>query len=573
MIPVVRLTDSAMNALERLRDKMSQSFDERRLSSSAWGQPNLMTMALAEVKKAFDAPTSELPERSIVKVLDGYRRTGSLPTFLDLKYACFGVGQELSGNWCLFDDDQLFGKLLVQVDDLRSEPRRFRKGYQGLLSSYFSYALFARDSQKNWEHLRGYLADRLTAAKHATPVAGWLTLLDEHQNLLGPKPCERYVHDLREGNKDVVVHQTLREGLGVPRESWVWQELILSQVEVACRHDDQGYKGDLDRLLRLLQANSMLSVNLVIRCISLLVSRYAQCSSRPEHPALRDSAVGHIGNPWLKRTAWDAHVKTKDGQPYEAAREMVNGWLKRELIKNFFELLSDDGSADQRRLNYWLRLEPNIEDYWFALGPHANKHQSSNFKEFRNRAKGKLHTLEAPPGSSQNNAFIMRLGPVTVVEFGLKGSASYMYRSDELPFDLSKSCIRGDSAGLKNQMGERFIHRDSQSTGTNWEEKLDEILCPLIGFRPPQEKFIRRRATSVPQTGATIRRPASPSTSPNSIPTWERDVKIFCERYHYIAEDNRPSGGAFWVIYDWGHCHDLDQLGFKFKSGRGWWKE
>lgn len=379
---------------------------------SSWGQLQLMTKALAEVKKVFDTPASKLPERSIAKVLEGYRKSGSLQSFLDLKYACFGVGQRLTDGWCLFVDDQLFSRLLYQINDLQSEPRRFRKCYQGLLSSYFS-EIWTSESQKNWIYLRKYLADRLPDAKQATPVPGWLTLLEEHRNLMGPKPCERYVKELREGDSDGV-YQALQGGLGVPRESWVWQELVLSQFEVACSHDEQGYKDDLDRLLKLLQDNSsMLSKNLVIRCTARLVSRYARCSSKPEHPALRDAAVTHIGNPWLKRTAWDAHVKTHDGQPHDAARQMVNGWIKRELIKNFFELLSEDGSADQRRLNYWLRFEPVIEDMWFALGPHANKHTSPFFKEFRNRAIGRLLKLEAP-GVPQNNAFIMRLGNMTV---------------------------------------------------------------------------------------------------------------------------------------------------------------
>lgn len=559
-----------MNVLERLRDKLRHSFSEKRLSLSSCGQPQLMTKALAEVKKAFDAPTSELPERSIAKVLEGYRSSGSLQSFLDLKYACYGVGQGFTDGWCLFDDDKLFGQLLEQVEELQSEPRRFRKCYQGLLSSYFNYAIFASGSKKNWELLRGYLADHLPTAKQATPVTDWLILLDEHKNLLGPRPCGRYVQAIRDGDKDGV-YGTLKEGLGVSRESWVWQELVLSQVEVACDHDDQCYREDLDRLLRMIQANSILSVNLVIRCIAMLVSRYAQCLLRPEHSALRDAAVSHIGNPWLKRTAWDAHVKTRDGQPHEAARHMVNGWIKRRLIKDFFELLSEDGLADQRRLNYWLRFEPVVEDMWFALGPHASRHPSPDFKDFRNRARGRLLTLQAP-GVPQNNAFILHLGNVTVVEFGLKGNATYMYKSEGLPFDLGKGWVNGDGSGLRNQqVGERFIHRDKESTGTSWEEKLDVILCPLIGFRPKRENDILRRNTATPQTKKSIRK--SVYSAPSSILTWESEVTALAECYGLHTEDFRPKGGAFWVMVNSADWYQLAQLGFKFKPGKGWWKE
>ena len=529
-----------------------------------------MTKALAEVKLVFDAPTSELPERSIVKVLEWYRRSGVLDSFLDLKYTCFGVCHRLIEGWCLLDDDQLFSKLLYQVDNLQSEPRRFRKCFQGLLSSYFGYQQFDKTNE-NWEHLGGYLAYGLPSAQQALPIPNWLMLLEEHKNLLGPNPCERYADELRNGSNDVTVHQVLREGLGVTRESWVWQELVLSQIQEACRLTDQSFKGDLERLLRLIQANNMLSTNLIIRCTAMLVSRYANCVTRPEYPSLREAAVNFIGNPWLKRTAWDAHVKTENGEPHEKARQMINGWIKRELTKNFFELLSDDGSADQRRLNYWLRFEPVVEDMWFALGPHATKLRSPEFKDFRNRARGRLLKLEAS-GLPQNNAFIMLLGSVTVVEFGSKGNATYVYRSDGLPFDLSRNWINGDGTGLKNQqVGERFFHRDGASSGTTWEEKFDERLCPLIGFTPQQDRVVRRIAMPASQREKSVRQPAPHSLF--SIPAWERDVKVICERRNFRIHDARPQGGAFWVLHDWGHCPELDRLGFKYKSGKGWWKE
>lgn len=97
-------------------------------------------------------------------------------------------------------------------------------------------------------------------------------------------------------------------------------------------------------MLDLLDSKSevKLSELIIVRCLSMTLIRYTKCSERPEHPRLRDMAVHHIGNPWLKRAAWDAYVKKDE------ARKMVDGWLKRRLISDFFALLSEDGSADQR---------------------------------------------------------------------------------------------------------------------------------------------------------------------------------------------------------------------------------
>jgi hypothetical protein len=469
-----------MNPLEQLVDTLQTANQALVQRINFSGQSHLMNKALVEIKRAFDAPISDMPERSITSAVASYRDSdGVFKNYTDLKYACYGLGQELGDGWLLFNDDHLFSKMLDKIGELVQEPRRFRKCYQGLLSSYFSYAIHSCKSRKNWENLRDYLAEKLSIAKQVKPVTGWLTLLDEHQNLLGPKPCRRYAMEIREESKGIAVHQMLREGLGIPQNSWIWQELVLSQVEAACAHDDQTFKDDLDRLLNLIQANSLLSENLIIRCISALVSRYTLCSSRPEHPALRDLAVHHIGNPWLKRTAWDAYVKTREGKPYDAAREMVNGWIKRRLIKDFFEILSDDGSADPRRLTFWLRFEPAIEDMWFALGSHASKHQGADFKDFRDRARGRILTLVAQ-GTPQNNAFVMRLGSITIVEFGVMGNAGYIYNTEKLPFDLSQDSISGNDSGLKNKKeGQRFIHNGL------WEEKLFEPLCRHLDFQPP----------------------------------------------------------------------------------------
>lgn len=121
-------------------------------------------------------------------------------------------------------------------------------------------------------------------------------------------------------------------------------------------------------MLNLLVSESdrKLSESLLLRCLALILILYARCTEKPEHPRLRDVAVQHIGNPGVRFPPGDAYVEN------DIARKMVDGWLKRRLITDFFAPSSEDGAADQRRLNYWLRFEPVIEDMWFALGPHAH---------------------------------------------------------------------------------------------------------------------------------------------------------------------------------------------------------
>ena len=68
---------------------------------------------------------------------------------------------------------------------------------------------------------------------------------------------------------------------------------------------------------------------------------------------------------------------------------MVEGWLKRRLIKDFFELLARDGAADLRRLNYWLKWEPEISDMWFLLGEDARRNKTEAFLSVRKRMAGR----------------------------------------------------------------------------------------------------------------------------------------------------------------------------------------
>jgi hypothetical protein len=250
---------------------------------------------------------------------------------------------------------------------------------------------------------------------------------------------------------------------------------------------------------------------------------------------------------------------------------MVNGWIKRRLIKDFFEILSDDGSADPRRLNYWLRYEPVVEDMWFALGPYASRHSSPDFKEFRSRAKGRLLTLEAP-GLPKNNAFVMRIGHITIVEFGAQGNAAYLYNTEKLPFDLSKSWVSGNSAGLKNiRVGQRFIHH-----GANWEKKFDAILFPLIEFRPTQGRVIRR------QTEVTSARQAPSSQPPEPVlgsgyTSREKEVLEYVRTTCNVEiVDLRRKGGSLWVCLN-ENTSEISKLlltvGFKYRQGKGWWKE
>ncbi|MGD0210146.1 MAG: EH signature domain-containing protein, partial [Desulfomonilia bacterium] len=203
-----------------------------------------------------------------------------------------------------------------------------------------------------------------------------------------------------------------------------------------CSFGDDEFKGHLEQCLAMITHNSGIIPSEILKkkCIARIVSRYAQCVSRPEHTLLRDSAVTIIGNPWINRAAWDAFVND------ETAREMINGWFKRRLITDFFQVLSEDPSADKRRLQYWLRFVPKIEDMWFALGPHAYTHHGADFKDFRKLAQDRILALENGD-RPETNALIMRIDEYVFVEFGTTRNSCLVFKSNNLPFDLDNKWI------------------------------------------------------------------------------------------------------------------------------------
>ncbi len=560
-----------MNSVELLKSKINTAMFANTTFESL-GTPGLMSKVLADVKLAFDAPRDTLPSRSVTLTLFSFRSSGKLQTFLDVKYVCFGIGQSIGDDqWSLLNDSLLFKKLLGLVDKYQPEPRRFRKCYQGLLSGYFSYPCHSNnisdDGRVNWKFLRNYLDKRLTAALSGTSGGSWLTILDEHANLLKEKPCDRYKVALL-GN-DYTELKSVCSSLGVPSESWLWEEAIISQIEAGCSLSDDKFKSYLKPLLNSIAENRISNL-LSIRCISLLLGRYVNCSNKEEHPELRDTAVRIIGNPWLSPAMWDAHVNN------DSARTMVDGWLKKRLIFDFFSLLSEDGSADQRRLNYWLRFESSIDDMWFALGPYARQNKSVDFKQFRERAKGRLLDLENG-GNAENNAFILCLGNWVVVEFGSKGNACYVYNNSQLPFELGKrKWVRGD-VELKSQIkGERFIHRDGGSYGSSWEEKLDDWLCPRLAWRPSEMPYnlVTKQSKNRAQqdSSQTVLRRQFPEVKTFD----ESEFYRFTVRNKLTVKDLRIKGGALWVIThttDQGISKMLTDFGFKYKYGRGWWKD
>ena len=536
----------------------------------AMSDPSGMARARQQVHREHGGAGIVADTRSIMSSIASFRRTGKVDGFRDLKYVCLGMGAMDPQGWCAIGDSKLRARV-AELVEAQPEMGRRSRCFQALLSSYWAFPINGKqasdDAKAGWRELREWLrAERERILRSKEPKPPWFAALTKHAALLTDQPCDKFGAALLRGDSSEL--RDAMESLAIPSDSWVLEESVFAQMRAGCDLTDEPFKATLPNLINIGTGRGGVELgdSLRLRCVALLVSRYAKCRERPEHMALRDAAVSIVGNPWLRRASWDAWVVDARGKPDDQSREMVNGWLKRRLITDFFELLSVDGTGDSRRVDYWLRFEPAIEDMWFALGWNARYRRGEQFSDFRNRAKGRLLDLDGT--TADNNAFVMRVGRYLLVEFGAKGNAMYPFEWARLSQPIleilnsgqSKSLIHIDQLKDKTRLLEGRKHpHHSDSAVLSWEQKFDAYLVPRIGWRP---------SIASRQPGA-VRRVRNESFSED---TWSN----FARTHSLRVENYRSRQGALWVLGVEQPAHVAAQLeawGFRARYPRGWFKE
>ena len=553
-----------------------------------WGDPKAMKAALKGVRQVFGAGSGmECPSREeMATAVRTFFRERSAATFTQLKYVCYGISLPLDcDGQRLIDRAPLFLHLLELVEGRKAEAKQFRRCYQGLVAGYFGFVRNAETpgaGDDNWLSLREWLKEKLPSVFDAARSRGqepeWLSALIEHHNLLSDQPCQRYTESLRKGDRSEL--EAVCSGLGVDPSSWVWHDAVMVYIQAVVRADDTSYQAELRRALPIVDTeskNSKLPALLARDAAALLISRYERCRRKPEHPELLDICIRRIGNPWISPEKWNDAVKS------EPARQMVEGWLKRRLIKDFFELLAHDGATDLRRLNYWLKWEPQISDMWFGLGGDAQNNRVPAYLKLRERMTGRERMLTGQTDHG-NNAFIMRIGQLLVIEFGKIGHACFAFQATDF-----KASLDSPSFGLptlKQRAGAtRMLHIGP------WEQKFDDCLEDLLGGAKaglPHEmpansmqSAVQKKGAALPQSLGSIMLDSkiAPKYAANPQPlgpAFTEKIRFRSKRYGVEFDDRRPAGGRLWIyLPDPASAPELAQMvadyGFAHISGVGFY--
>ncbi|WFU25122.1 EH signature domain-containing protein [Bradyrhizobium sp. CB1717] len=480
-------------------------------------------------------------------------------SFRDLQLITFGclngTGDTVPG---LGDKKNLFHRLLDLVAKLRDRPRLLRRCYRGLLSSYFNYDF--GDSTRfapvkpQFESLQAFLLNEIGCLEGTAYVPDWIKTLRQHVNLLSNEPTKRYsTAETADAEFRSVCSQ-----LDISKRSWIQNRYLIDRIEHAAKAPDDEFRAGLPHLLGLLQENGQV-LNSGLR---LILERYADCSERTQNLALSDFAVKFWGIPWLPSNSgrWFALSAS--------ARQMIVDWLKLEFIQQFFSVLAEDGTNDRRRLKFWRSYHDKIDDMYFALGRTAQASLSRDLAELRKKMTGRVLEL-LNGGSAHNNAFIMQIGRFTVVEFGAKGNACFVFEKDRAPFNLNQRSISGDRTELKSQdCLHRLLHVDGASEP--WEGKFRGILSELIG----SSSGTRRSSND-----GRLRAAPSSTTQQSAPPllSYSRGaLEAFCKSRNIKVRDLTEVSGNLWVESHEAEGNVAQQLrtwGFQFRQSRGWWRK
>ncbi len=559
-----------MSALNRLKDRL------RSTSRTAFQGLSFDLKGIErereKLEKWLGSAGSDRPARDLMQeALARFCQSLTLETFADARLVCYGCAETVGEqSYRLIEDSKRFPRMLECVDEWRSEPRPFRRCYRGLLASYFSYDPQADETpdagRKNWGTLQTYLRNRIRSLDGTGVQQDWTLALKEHANLVSEDPCGRYGREALDGRRDAF--EEVQRRLGIGEASWVTRRLVLAQIDVAERQVDRQFQVYLPDLLELLRKHPIVQDEGMAR----LLDRYAACTPPAIYPELRDLSVNLWGNPWLEVN------KSRWGRVKAAARAMVADWLKLEIIYQFFNLLSEDGSNDNRRLVFWQRYHKKIDDMYFALGPRAMNSQARDFVALRNKMEGRVLELQAG-GSPANNAFMMSIGEYVVVEFGVKGNACFIFRrAERLPFDFSGP-LRVDKADWRDESHERLLHKDNILGYPTWEERFEEELHNLTRYRPARNEAIPAAAAPTARTGQSHQVepwPRPQSGQRRTSPKNELDLNALRGLHKLQIDDRRPKGGNLWVLTDDSDMFVSDQLrafGFSYKPGKGWWRQ
>ena len=434
----------------------------------------------------------------------------------------------------LLEDDTFFPHVDSAIKKQIESRTLKRKDWAALCSSYFAYKHESPEINPHWCVLRGHIARGYPVVKAAIRrEKSWMKTIEFYHDIFTPQAGGVISQQLLSGESNSL--SSLEKIAQIPDSSWLWKRIftvLLAQLDTL---DDPQYLDKISWLLGL----AAQWVRFRDDIITATLTRYYHSTYRDQaHSALKQAALEYWDNPQLKsqQNKWHQYVS-------EPVAAMVRGWLAKQDLMHFFELLRGNGDVDQARLHYWLRFANQMGFTRIVMGPDAWQDRGSDFVKFREENRGRLSHLRG--GRSFDNAMIMQINDYIFVEFSGTGNAMYAYRVGQAPFNPESHSL-DINVQLKDKYRNvlRLPHTPraegyNKTRITGWMLKYDDELRKL-GIRWMAEepvKFVDKKAPS----------PASVSDIKIINPLRDTAIQRLVENTSCIVSDNRQKGGVLSV--------------------------
>jgi len=452
-----------------LKQRLNQSvdnFSEADQVHNKFVKPTKLMKTLALIERKFDDMENTQPiEEKIAKSILKLEEHGTdYLTKRDWKNLAWSLSKKLLN----YEDKILFtfigGQLIEQFSKM--EPESLKSVYFPLLYSYFAVEQDEINKRpNNWIQLRNILNNNRSTLFQATlKPKKWLTTLTDHPEVLSLDPSKRFIRDFLQNSDDSRVSKQL-ESLSIAPNSWFWDSLVNSSIKSVKTMKEEDYFKVIPRFLLLLERNPIYTTAI----LTALLERYASTSKRAVvHEALKHTCLTQWDNPQYDSSAGWRNVSLD-------TKKMVIQWFVRADLEAFFKLFSQ--TADVDRFDYWIKFIDKISFSQIFLGPAAVQSRHAEHRKFRELNRGRLKNITGSTPS--NNAFLLKIDNVHIVDFSDTGNACYGY--SDLPFNLSKKNITVHE--LKNKPHSIFRNGFGDTIGLshagNWEARFDKTLAEL----------------------------------------------------------------------------------------------
>lgn len=424
------------------------------IPATHWPGPHHMAQVAEEIADRFDAPKAdtELDVIALGQAIAALKRDEALRT-KEIRLCCLGAttaSDELGGR-TLMSDKKLVGRLEAQLRQSRPSSALRRRCAANIM-----YAFLAP----------------MTPQRELAAAPALLRLVEEDVALggKGAQRLELCLGLVRHGRTDAFTPWILQgdrsairpiRWLQAPRGAWFWEQISEDALVEGAKLPDADYLAAYPSYLSTLGEHD----DLVDDALVSILNRVALIADVDERTDLRDATLERWSSPLTVQTAghWRQGVS-------EQAFKLARGWLTRRVIAAFFGRLAGS-SADRRRTTFWSRYAHVIDGFDVFLSQQTRFHYSREIANLRRTVGESMREV----WDEDVNAFAMRIGDYTFVEFSVTGNALYVYETRHLPPSAGRT--RTTVSALKDQTlaAERIFHM------SKWETRARDRISALTG--------------------------------------------------------------------------------------------